>query len=186
MFWQELFLVICLLSRHVSVYNPAFLNFCPGSYRLSAPMPRLSKKLRNTGYVTFGTWQFRYKGVDTFGTWRLRYIWHPFRYMCFLLYDFGTCEVPFRYIIMSISVHCKRTSLFLANVNVSSRSLYAIARPSVVGNTRAPYSADCNFRQYFYGLGTLAICWHPLKISRRSSHGNPSAGGVKHNRGSKI
>ena len=33
----------------------------------------------------------------------------------FLLYDFGTCEVPFRYIIMSISVHCKRTSIFYAD-----------------------------------------------------------------------
>jgi len=29
-------------------------------------------------------------------------------------------------------------------------------------------------------LGTLAIHWQPLKISRRSSQGNPSAGGVKH------
>jgi len=29
-------------------------------------------------------------------------------------------------------------------------------------------------------LGTLAIRWHPLKISGRSSHGNPSAGGVEH------
>jgi len=35
-------------------------------------------------------------------------------------------------------------------------------------------------------LGTLAIHGHPLKILRRSSHGNPSAGGVKHKRGSKI
>ena len=35
-------------------------------------------------------------------------------------------------------------------------------------------------------LGTLAIRWHPLKISRRSSQGNPSAGGVEHKRGSKI
>ena len=35
-------------------------------------------------------------------------------------------------------------------------------------------------------FGTLAIRWHPLKISRRSSHGNPSAWGVKHKRGSKI
>jgi len=47
--------------------------------------------LRRFRYI----WQFRYKGVDTFGTWRLRYIRHPFRYMCFLLYDFGTCEVHF-------------------------------------------------------------------------------------------
>jgi len=35
-------------------------------------------------------------------------------------------------------------------------------------------------------LGTLAIRWHPLKILRRSSLGNPSAGEVKHKRGSKI
>jgi len=35
-------------------------------------------------------------------------------------------------------------------------------------------------------LGTLAIPWNPLKILRRSSQGNPSAGGVKHKRGSKI
>ena len=46
---------------------------------------------------------------------------------------------------------------FLANVNVSSRSLYAIARPSVVClssvcNVRAPYLGGSNFRQYFYGI----------------------------------
>jgi len=35
-------------------------------------------------------------------------------------------------------------------------------------------------------LGTLAIHGHPLKILRRSSEGNPSAGGVEHKRGSKI
>jgi len=38
-------------------------------------------------------------------------------------------------------------------VTVSSRSLYAAARPSVcrlsVCNARAPYSAGWNFRQYF-------------------------------------
>ena len=49
--------------------------------------------------------------------------------------------------------------LFLANVNSRSRSLYAVASPSVVGNARAPYSADCNFRQYFYGVRYLG---HPL------------------------
>jgi len=32
-------------------------------------------------------------------------------------------------------------------------------------------------------LGTLAIRWHPLKIS---SQGNPYAGGVKHKRGSQV
>ena len=58
------------------------------------------------------------------------------------------------------------TAQFLANV--SSRSLYAIARPSVclsvclssvcrmsVCNVRAPYSGGSNFRQYFYGIRYL-------------------------------
>jgi len=35
-------------------------------------------------------------------------------------------------------------------------------------------------------LGNLAIHGHPLKISRRSSQGNPSAAGVKDKRGSQI
>jgi len=57
---------------------------------------------------------------------------------------------------------------FLANVNSRSRSLYAVAHPSVVClsvcrlsvcNARAPYSADCNSRQYFYGVRYLG---HPL------------------------
>jgi len=78
-----------------------------------------------------------------------------------------------------------------------SRSLYAIARPSacrvvwlVVFNVRAPSDptqAIGNFRQYFYvSISTLAICWYPGKILRRSSRENPSAGGVKHKRGSRI
>jgi len=37
--------------------------------------------------------------------------------------------------------------------------LYAIARPSVVCNVRAPYSRGSNFRQYFYGIRYLG---HPL------------------------
>jgi len=49
-------------------------------------------------------------------------------------------------------------------VNSSSRSLYAIARPSVcrlfvVCNARAPYSGGSNFRQYFDGIWYLG---HPL------------------------
>ena len=35
-------------------------------------------------------------------------------------------------------------------------------------------------------LGTLAIHWHPSNFLRRSSQGNPYAGGVEHKRGSKI
>ena len=83
---------------------------------------------------------------------------------------------------------------FLANVNSRSRSLYAIARPSVrrlsvcrlssVTLVR-PTQAVQIFGNISTALGTLAICSHPLKISRRSSQGNPSAGRVKHKRGSK-
>jgi len=35
-------------------------------------------------------------------------------------------------------------------------------------------------------LGTLAIHWHPVEITRRSFQGNASAGGVKHKRGSQV
>jgi len=60
----------------------------------------------------------------------------------------------------------------------------SICLSPVLGNSRAPYSGGSNFRQYNIStaLGTLAIHWHPLKISRRSSQGNPSAVGVKHKR----
>ena len=43
----------------------------------------------------------------------------------------------------------------------------------IFGNVSIPY-------------GTLAICWHPGNILRRSSQGNPSVGGVKHKKGSRI
>jgi len=49
---------------------------------------------------------------------------------------------------------------------MSSRSLYAIARPSVVClsvcNVREPYSRGSNFRQYFYGVRYLG---HPLTFT---------------------
>jgi len=35
-------------------------------------------------------------------------------------------------------------------------------------------------------FGMMAICWHPGKILRRSSQWNPSVGGVKRKRGSRI
>ena len=54
-------------------------------------------------------------------------------------------------------------------LNSCSRSLYAVARPSlclsvvcrlsVVCNVHAPYSGGANFRQYFYGIRYLG---HPL------------------------
>ena len=84
---------------------------------------------------------------------------------------------------------------FLANVNSRSRSLYAIARPSVCLSVVCRLSSVTLVRptqtvQIFgnisTALGTLAIRGHPLKILRRSSQGNPSAGGVKDKRGSQI
>jgi len=72
------------------------------------------------------------------------------------IYPFGTARTE------SEDDHCKS----LANLNSRSRSLYAIARPSVclyvvclsVCNVRAP-SGGSNFRQYFYGIRYLG---HPL------------------------
>ena len=49
-----------------------------------------------------------------------------------------------------------------------------------------PTQAAQIFGNISTALGTLAIRGHPLKIVRRSSQGNPSAGGVEHKRGSKI
>jgi len=87
-------------------------------------------------------------------------------------------------------------SKFLANVNSRSRSLYAIARPSVVCRLSSvcrlsvtfvhPTQAVQIFRNISTALGKLDIHGDSLKILRRSSQGNPSAGGVKHKRGSKI
>ena len=59
-------------------------------------------------------------------------------------------------------------STVFTNVNSCSRSLYAVARPSVVclsvGNARAPCSGRCNFRQYFYGIWYVG---HPLTSTKK-------------------
>jgi len=49
-----------------------------------------------------------------------------------------------------------------------------------------PTQAVVIFRNFSTAFGTLATRWHPRKILRRSSQGNPSVGRVKHNRGSQI
>jgi len=71
-----------------------------------------------------------------------------------------------------------------------SRSLYAVARPSVVCLSSVtfvhPTQAVVIFRNISMTFGTLPIRRHPQKILWRSSQGNPSAGGVKHKMGSKI
>jgi len=65
---------------------------------------------------------------------------------------------------------------------------YAIARPSVCLSVTfvRPTQAVQIFGNISTALGTLAIHGHSLKILRRSSQGNPSAGGVKDKRGSQI
>jgi len=74
---------------------------------------------------------------------------------------FSECELTFMFAI------CYHPSICLS-VCLSSVTLVR------------PTQAVQIFRNISMALGTLAIRWHPLKISRRSSQGNPSAGGVKH------
>jgi len=63
-------------------------------------------------------------------------------------------------------------------------------RPSVCRLSSATFVRPTQAVQIFgnisTALGTLAILWHLLKISWRSSQGNPSAGAVKHKRGSQV
>jgi len=85
----------------------------------------------------------------------------------------------------------KWTIPFLANVNSFSRSLYAIACPSVclssvVCNVRAPYSGGSNFRQYFCGIRYHG---HPLTSTVDFTEivpGKTLRRGVKHKRGSQV
>jgi len=75
---------------------------------------------------------------------------------------------------------CSLYNSFLANANSRSRLLYAIARPSVCRLSSVtlvrPTQAVQIFHNISTALGTLAIQWHPLKISRRSSQGTPPPG----------
>jgi len=84
-----------------------------------------------------------------------------------------------------ISMATLHQQQFLANVNSHSRWLYVVARPSVVCvsvicNVHASYSGGSNFPQYFYGIRYLGHSLTSTENSRRSSQGNPAAGGVKH------
>ena len=75
--------------------------------------------------------------------------------------------------------------LFLANVNSRSRSLYAIARPSVVCLSVVCLSSVTFVRP----TQAVEIFGHPLTSTKNFTEivpGEPSAGGVEHKRGSKI
>jgi len=68
---------------------------------------------------------------------------------------------------------------FLAIVNSRSRSLYAVAGPSVVclSETFVHLTQSVEiFRNFSTPFGTMAVHWHPPKILPRSSQGNPPSG----------
>ena len=65
---------------------------------------------------------------------------------------------------------------FLANVNVSSRSLYAVARPSVVCLSSVTLVHPTQPVEILAIFGTLATLSHPQKTLRRSSHWTPPLG----------
>ena len=69
---------------------------------------------------------------------------------------------------------CCRPSVCRLSVCLSSVTLVYPTQPIVI------------FGNISMAFGSLAIHWHLRKILRRSSQGNPSAGGVKHKRGSQI
>jgi len=91
------------------------------------------------------------------------------------------------WLIMTVlrAIACKIRSKkvwFLANV----RYMLSPVRLSVSVMLVRPTQAVQIFGSISTAFGTLAIHWHPLKISRISSQGNPAAGGVKHKRGSQV
>ena len=95
---------------------------------------------------------------------------------------FSERELTFAFAICYRPSVC-RLSVCLSSVCLSSVCL-SVCRLSVTF-VRPTQEAQI-FGNISTALGTLAIRGHPLKILRRSSQGNPSAGGVEHKRGSKI
>jgi len=68
----------------------------------------------------------------------------------------------------SLTSPTNRQRQFLGNVNTTSRSLYAVACPSVcclsVCNVRAPYSVGWNFQQFSYAIWYLGLPLISTKI----------------------
>ena len=99
---------------------------------------------------------------------------------------FDFCSIYSIFIVVKSSevslllFHCSQTYSFLANV---------IVRPPVVRLSVTfvhPTQAIEIFGSISTPFGAMAICWHPGKILRRSSQGNPSVGGVKQKRGNRM
>jgi len=88
---------------------------------------------------------------------------------------FSECELTFTYV---------RYMLSLVRLSVCRVS---VCLSSIVCNVRAPYSGGSNFPQCFYHIRYLI--GHLLTSTENFTEvvpGNPSAGGVKHKRGSQI
>jgi len=108
------------------------------------------------------------------------------------LFSFGqlsSCLVGDHRVLKFLS-RCRQRQLWMVSSDTGDFVEFAICcRPSVCRLSVTfvcPTQAVQIFRNISTALGTLAIHWHPLKISRRSSQGNPSAGGVIHKRGSQV
>ena len=107
-----------------------------------------------------------------------------------------TVYIPVYIAVLPAERHCPTkipellSISFLANVNSRSRSLYVIVRPSVVCLSSVTFVHPTQTIEIFGSVsmlfGTLAIRDISVKILRISSLRNPSVGGVKHKRGSRI
>jgi len=85
-----------------------------------------------------------------------------------------TCKMPLKSAAISFAICCRPSVCRLSVVCLSFVTFVRHTQAAqILGNISTAF-------------GTLTIHWHPLKISRRSSQGNPSAGGVKHKRGSQV
>jgi len=111
--------------------------------------------------------------------------------------EFRLCQyILYVYVYVWISIFSERERKFTfaknrySDVHVHVRYLLSPVRLSVVCLSSVtlvrPSQAVQIFGNISTALGTVAIRWHPLKILRRSSQGNPSAVGVKHKRDSKV
>jgi len=75
--------------------------------------------------------------------------------VCYLQKPDGLCLFIRLFSITQKQMVNSHTRLQVHNIEYRHALVYAIARPSVVCNVRAPYSGDSNFRQYFYGIRYL-------------------------------
>jgi len=74
-------------------------------------------------------------------------------------------------------IHTHTTAVLSeCGTHIHIRYMLSPVHLSSVCNVHAPYSAGWNFRQCFFAIWYLVICWHPRKMLRRSSQGTPPLG----------